>query len=103
MASTLKVVEIDFYEKVYAHCPACVSQKKIVEAWIEKNESDLDITYRKFPLEEHVEELQEKHRGLLGAPVIEILRNGERHVVSGNNPDILADYLNGIDSVWDEL
>lgn len=99
MANT---VEITFYEKTYGHCPSCVSQKKIVDAWVKKNpDSKINLEFKSA--EENLNYLKEKHGEVLAAPVIEILRNGERHVVIGNNPDILADCLNGLDSVWDEL
>lgn len=96
-----KIVDVLFFEKTLSRCPSCLSMKKTLEAW-EKKHPEVHVDTAYLPVEQHIDYIQKEHPNIQEAPVIEVHRDGEKHVVSGNNPDILVDYLSGLDSVWDD-
>lgn len=94
------MIEIDFYHKTYSACPACDRMGKTLDRWIEENpEKNINVNW--LSAEDHAVEL--RAREVSAAPVIVIRRskNTAEEIVSGNNPDILIDILDGKSSVWD--
>lgn len=92
-------VEVDIYNKTYSHCSNCVAMSEVFTDWV----TDTSDRVKTFTLsaEDHAEEL--KDLGARSAPVYVVKRDGNTTVVSGNNPDILVDALNGDDGIWDDL
>lgn len=95
------MIKVNFYEKTYGVCPSCNAMKSSLNSWEEKHPS-VDVSVKFFSVEDNLDKVKEKYPEVEQAPVIEVIRDGEVHMVSGNNPDILEDYLGGLDSVWDE-
>lgn len=91
---------VDFYEKTQGPCPYCRKMKAILDKWIRKNPDD-EVIVEYASAEENAKELLEY--GVQGAPVIFVRRGvtGKQHMVSGNNPDILVDLLDGNSNLWD--
>jgi hypothetical protein len=93
-------VRITFYTKTYGHCHNCDAMKVVMRKWIDNYDGNVELMT--LSAEDNIGSLKEKYGNSLGeAPVIEITRSGKEYVVTGNNPDIMVDYLNGADSIWD--
>lgn len=95
-------ITVNFYKKTYTHCPACEAMEKTLTRWIEENE-EVDVTVFTLSLEDNADKISTKFPDAKQAPIVEVERPGERTWVSGNNPDILVDLLNGDQDIWDEL
>lgn len=95
-------VDVKFYTKAYSRCTQCDGMKTALLNWEEEHpEHDLNVEF--IAVEENLDEVQAKYPKVQSAPIVEITRGRSTEVVSGNNPDILEDLLNGLDSVWDDL
>lgn len=95
-------IDVKFYTKAYSRCTQCDAMKTALLSWEEEHpEHDVDVEF--VAVEEHLDEVQAKYPKVQSAPIVEVTRGRSTEVVSGNNPDILEDLLNGLDSVWDEL
>ena len=91
-------VEVTIYEKLESHCPACVFMRKIFLKWVDAN-PQVDVEAVPPGAEPHRDALIELD--VSQAPVYVVKRGGEETVISGRNPDILIDALNGVDGIWD--
>ncbi|AYQ98438.1 thioredoxin [Corynebacterium phage Kimchi1738] len=93
-------IDVTAYEKTRSHCPQCEDMRKHFERWLSDDENiHHDITRVTLSAEDNRDLLIEL--GVMSAPVYVIERDGKTSVVSGNNPDILIDALNGVDGIWD--
>lgn len=93
-------VKITFYTKTMGRCTNCEAMKTALHRWIDDYDGNVELIT--LSAEDCIGILKEKYGDSLGqAPVIEITRSGKEYVVTGNNPDIMVDYLNGVDSIWD--
>ena len=93
MKSNIRHVEI--YEK--PRCPNCVQMRRVFDEWLEKNPNTsfdvLSAVDNKVYLAE---------RGVMSAPCYRIISTtGDEQFISGLNPDMLMDALNGDDELWD--
>ena len=70
--------------------------RKAFDQWLEETDKTVDV--HELSAIEHAELL--KSEGHLAAPVYYVEREGEVHSVSGLQPDLLVDTLNGYDSIW---
>ena len=77
-------------------CPSCVAMRKAFNQWLEETDRTVDV--HELSAIEHAELL--KSEGHLAAPVYFVEYDGDVHSVSGLQPDLLVDTLNGDDSVW---
>lgn len=68
----------------------------VFDQWLEETDKTVDV--RELSALEHAELL--KSEGHLAAPVYFVEYDGETHSVSGLQPDLLVDILNGDDSIW---
>ena len=71
--------------------------RKAFDQWLEETDQTVDV--HELSAIEHAELL--KSEGHMAAPVYFVERGGEVHSVSGLQPDLLVDTLNGDDSIWD--
>lgn len=92
-------VEVDIYEKKHSHCSNCEAMRPVFEEWA--NDTTDTVTSWTFSAEDHVEELRDL--GVQQAPVYLVRRDDKTSVISGYNPDILVDELNGDTGIWDDL
>lgn len=69
---------------------------KAFEQWLEETDKTVDVHERSAI--DNAEFL--KSEGHLAAPVYFVEYGGEVHSVSGLQPDLLVDTLNGDDSIW---
>lgn len=92
-------VEVDIYNKTYGHCSNCREMTRVFTEWA--SQTDDKVTSFTFSAEEHSESL--KDLGAQAAPVYIVKRGKNTTVVSGLNPDILVDALEGRDDLWDDL
>lgn len=90
-------ISVEIYEKSESYCRYCESVGRVFDKWL-KQSSD-DITTDFFSAEENSDMLSEL--GAQQAPVYIVRRDGNTSVISGNNPDLLIDTLNGKSSIWD--
>lgn len=91
-----KQITIDIYSK--PRCVACNVMRDALEDWIEDtNAKHVTITER--DARQHLDYLTEQ--GHLAAPVYEIEIDGLTSYVSGQQPDVLVDILDGDDDIWD--
>ena len=67
-----------------------------LDQWLEETNKTVDV-YERSAIES-AEFL--KSEGHLAAPVYFVEHDGEVHSVSGLQPDLLVDILNGDDSIW---
>ena len=77
-------------------CPSCVAMRKAFDQWLEETDETVDV--HELSAIEHAELL--KSEGHLAAPVYFVEYDGDVHSVSGLQPDLLVDTLNGDDSIW---
>lgn len=70
--------------------------RKAFDQWLEETDETVDV--QELSAIESAELL--KSGGHLAAPVYFVERGGEVHSVSGLQPDLLVDILNGDDSIW---
>lgn len=70
--------------------------RKAFDQWLEGTDMTVDV--HELSAVEHAELL--KSEGHLAAPVYFVEYDGEVHSVSGLQPDLLVDILNGDDSIW---
>lgn len=94
-------ITVDFYKKTESICPSCNRMDIVLKSWIKKHpEHEVEVNY--LSAEEHLETL--KSFGVREAPVIFVDRvgsDGRVEMVTGNNPDILVDLLDGKSDIWD--
>ena len=77
-------------------CGACTKMREAFDQWLEETDKTVDV--HELSAIEHAELL--KSEGHLAAPVYFVEHEGESHSVSGLQPDLLVDTLNGDDSIW---
>lgn len=94
-----KAIEVTFYKKTYTPCPQCDSMMKTLVDWIEKN--DDEVTLITLSAEDNIQEIRRMYPEANAAPVVVVKRGKSTNMVCGDNPDILVDYLTGLDSIWD--
>lgn len=70
--------------------------RKAFDQWLEETNKTVDV--QELSAIESAELL--RSGGHLAAPVYFVERDGEVHSVSGLQPDLLVDILNGDDSIW---
>lgn len=70
--------------------------RKAFDQWLEETDETVDV--HELSAIEHAELL--KSGGHLAAPVYFVERGAKVHSVSGLQPDLLVDTLNGYDSIW---
>lgn len=93
-------IDVTVYEKTRSHCPQCDDMRKHFEHWLNDDDNvHHDVTRVVLSAEDNRDALIEL--GAMSAPVYVIERDGNQNVVSGNNPDVMIDALNGVDSIWD--
>lgn len=86
---------IEIYEK--PRCPNCIKMRKVFDKWVEKNP---DAKFEAFSAIENKSFLAEN--GVMSAPCYRIVSTtGDEQFISGDNPDMLMDALNGSDDIWD--
>ena len=95
------MINVRFYTKSYSRCGSCDAMKTTLAHW-EEEHPEADLTVEFLSAEDNIGYIHDNYPNVQEAPVVEITRGRKFNVVSGNNPDILVDYLNGLDSVWDE-
>lgn len=93
-------IDVVFYEKTYSHCSQCKVMKNTLNQWIVQN-PESDVTVITASAEDNLDRLTNAYGTGLSAPIVEVTRNGDLNTVIGLNPDILVDYLSGLDSVWE--
>ena len=87
-------MRVTIYSK--PRCPSCVAMRKAFDQWLEETNKTVDV--QELSAIEHAEML--KGEGHMAAPVYFVEHGGEVHSVSGLQPDLLVDILNGDDSIW---
>lgn len=93
MKSKIKFIEI--YEK--PRCPNCIQMRRVFDKWLEKNP---DANFGELSAKDNKDYLAE--RGVMSAPCYRIISTtGDEQFISGLNPDMLMDALNGDDELWD--
>ena len=93
MKSNIKLVEI--YEK--PRCPNCIKMRKVFDRWHDENPN---VDFQVLSINENRDYMVE--RGVLSAPCFRIISTtGDEQFISGDNPDMLMDALNGSDDLWD--
>ena len=93
-------ITVDFYKKTESICPSCNRMDIVLKSWVKKHpEHEVEVNY--LSAEEHLEKLMEM--GVREAPAVLVCHgdNDEWTMVSGNNPDILVDLLDGEDGLWE--
>lgn len=95
-----KAIEVTFYKKTHSLCPQCDSMMDALVDWIEKNQ-DVEVTLITLSAEENIKEITRMYPKAMAAPVVIVKRGRSINMVCGNNPDVLVDYLTGLDSIWD--
>ena len=96
-------IEIEFYEKTYSHCTQCENMKAALMEWIEQNKGKDQITLFSLSAEDNIDHIQKEAPDAQSAPVVKVIRGTVEQWVSGNNPDILIDVLEGRTSIWDDI
>ena len=87
-------MRVTIYSK--PRCGACTKMREAFDQWLEETDKTVDV--HEFSAIENAELL--RNGGHLAAPVYYVEREGEVHSVSGLQPDLLVDTLNGYDSIW---
>lgn len=90
------MIKVDFYQK-QGHCPQCLNMDRAIRSWVADTTEWCQVSH--YFIEDHPEIVQKAHAS--SAPVVRIVRDDKEQFVSGNNPDILIDMLNGQDTLWD--
>lgn len=88
-------VSVTIYEK--PSCSACRVMRDAFNNWLCDTNDRVSIAERSA-IEEVDFLIADGH---LSAPVYYIERDGESHSVSGMQPDLLVDLLQGDDSIWE--
>lgn len=94
-------IYVSIFNKTETRCTNCKDMMKVFNDWALDNVDTADLTTTVESVEENRDFLI-KDLGALAAPVYVIDREGKTTVVSGNNPDILVDALNGDDDIWSD-
>lgn len=93
-------IDVTVYEKTCSPCQQCDDMRRHFERWLNDDDNvHHDVTRVVLSAEDNRDALIEL--GAMSAPVYVIDRDGKQNVVSGNNPDVMIDALNGVDSIWD--
>lgn len=92
-------IKVDFYEKTTSHCTFCKSMMNVLNTWIENSSDKVEVSTHS--IEENLGSLIAEGVQAKAAPVVIVERGKNITVISGNNPDILVDALNGKSSIWD--
>lgn len=92
-------VEVDIYNKTYGYCSNCEAMGAVFSEWVGKTTDK--VTSFTLSAEDNRDKLIEL--GVQMAPVYVVKRGGAETVVSGNNPDVLVDALDGRDGLWDDV
>lgn len=95
-------IEIEFYEKTRSHCPNCMYMKAALRRWIEQNGGKDDVKVFSLSLEDNRDKVIAENPDAKAAPAVKITRGKDVNWVTGNNPDIMVDYLNGDSDIWDD-
>ena len=85
---------VEVYSK--PNCKNCDTMADHFSAWLAENEGVADVKNR--GAEDNIELLMDND--VFAAPAYRIIRGDEEEWVSGLNPDLLIDKLNGDDGVW---
>lgn len=94
----LKKINITRYNKTQSHCSNCDRMDDAFNSWAAQAEVEIDMLT--LSAEDHRDELIEL--GATSAPVYVVHLDGDMKVISGYNPDILIDTLNGESDIWEE-
>lgn len=92
-------VEVDIYNKTQSHCSNCKVMGEVFEKWASQTTDK--VTSFTMSAESNRDKLIEL--GAQSAPVYVVKRGSSTTVISGLNPDILVDALDGRDGLWDDL
>lgn len=93
-------IDVTVYEKTRGRCTQCDDMRKIFERWLDDDDNvHHDVTRIVLSAEDNRDALIEL--GAMSAPVYVVERDNRQTVISGNNPDVMIDALNGVDSLWD--
>lgn len=90
-------ISVEIYEKSESYCRYCESVGRVFDKWLQQ--TDNIVHPEVFSAEDNSDMLTEL--GAQQAPVYIVRRDGNTSVISGNNPDLLIDTLNGKSSIWD--
>lgn len=90
-----QTIKINIYSK--PRCSQCVVMRDTLESWVKDTGKSVDVL--ELSAIEYIDYLTDQ--GHMSAPVYEIERNGEMSYVSGLQPDVLVDILDGNESIWD--
>lgn len=96
-----KAIEVTFYKKTHTPCKQCDSMMDTLVDWIKKNQDTVDVVVFTLSAEDNIQELSRMYPEAKAAPVVVVKRGKSTKMVCGDNPDVLVDYLTGLDSVWD--
>ena len=99
-------ITVTFYKKTYSHCSSCDAMATVLQRWID-NHPEAKIKVFTLSVEDNMDQVRTDFPNAQQAPIVVVDRVNddinERTWVSGNNPDILVDMLNGDQDIWDEL
>lgn len=91
-------ITVDRYEKTESRCVQCESMRREFDKWADQSTDE--IVMNTFSAEANRDVLLDA--GARSAPVYIITREGVTTVVSGDNPDIMIDALEGNDGLWSD-